>query len=75
MTTRKPARRATSAVLIILVLITIIWDIYVVYFNDEKGDSISRIIHDLGNRFWFIQIFVGVLIGHFFWPLGDQEEK
>ncbi len=62
---------ARTATLIIVALVTlglIAWDIYVVFFNKEKRDSISEWMRDLGNETLIIPLGFGVLMGHWFWP-------
>ena len=61
-------RAKTFTLLIGIVVILIVWDVYV-YCTPEQGDTISRVVHDLGTRSWAVLISVGALLGHWFWRL------
>ncbi len=56
----------TIWILIGIAVCLIGWDIYVVFFNKEKNDSISEVI-----RWWakrpIVPFAFGVLCGHWFW--------
>lgn len=61
-------RQKTVLILAFVGILLIAWDIYVFVGNDEEGDTISAVIHDLGTRSWFLLFSAGVLAGHFWWP-------
>lgn len=69
------ANRKRTVILLALIGVALIgWDIWVAFFNEEKGDTISSVVHYYGTRSWFILVGIGVLLGHFFWPLKDKAE-
>ncbi len=37
--------------------------------NREKGDTISEIVQGWAFRYPLLPLIVGILLGHFFWPL------
>ena len=61
-------RGITIAIICISVVGWIAWDIWVVFFNRERRDSISEAIRDAGSFVGTIPFALGVLNGHFFWP-------
>lgn len=61
-------RIMTVVLMGIAALLAIIWDIYVVFFNKEKRDSISEWMKDLSQHTLVIPFAWGALGGHFFWP-------
>ena len=61
-------RQKTVLILAFVGVLLIAWDIYVFVGNDEEGDTISAIVHDLGTKSWFLLFSAGVLAGHFWWP-------
>ena len=64
-------RKITIAILITVTLALIGWDIYVYVEPFEgSGDTISEVIADYDRRFPIIRFAFGVLIGHWFWPMG-----
>lgn len=69
------ARRATKLLLIGTAFVLIVFDVFVAYFNDERGDTISAVVHDAGAQSWFVLVGIGVLLGHWFWPLRDRIDK
>lgn len=59
------SRKITTWILILLAIVLIIWDIYLIT-NDFKGDSISAVIRDAGERLWIIPWCLMGVCGHFF---------
>lgn len=61
-----------QTVSIVLMLTTFvglsIYDVYVVFFNKEKGDDLSGIIRRASRRAVTIPFAMGALMGHWFWP-------
>ena len=49
----------------------IAWDIYVAFFNEEKGDTISEVLRHAGQRMAGVPFAWGALGGHFW---GWQQE-
>lgn len=58
----------TALVLLALAVVLLIWDIALAT-DQIPANTISAAVHEWGSRFWFVLIGIGVLIGHFFWPL------
>ena len=68
-TKANPWRKATIVILAVVASVLAIWDIIVVFLNNENHDSISKVVQGFGQSNWAIPFFFGmVFIGHFFWP-------
>ena len=54
----------------LLILVAIIggWDIWVA-FGTAEGRSVSEILYTWGQRFPPVVLFLGLLLGHLFWPV------
>lgn len=59
-------RKTTIGICIGVAVTLIAYDIYVVFINHEKFDSISEVIRDAGEWVAIIPMAWGVLGGHFF---------
>lgn len=57
----------TIAILIVIAVLLIAWDIYVAT-NKKKGDTISEVTLDFARRHPVIPFLLGVLCGHLLWP-------
>lgn len=68
-------RTITITIIITSIVVWIGWDIYVAFFNNEKGDTISAVVSDFAFRsVWHLAgvlLFIGALLGHWFWKLKD----
>ena len=60
----------TAIALLVLAVVVLVWDIALA-MDGIPANTVSAAVHEWGSRSWFILIGIGVLIGHFFWPLGD----
>lgn len=54
--------------LLVPVISYIIWDIFLAT-NAVKGDTISEVVLFYAKRSLFLPTTLGVLLGHFFWPI------
>lgn len=61
-------RRKTIAILAVTILALIVWDVYVVFFTAETGDSISEVLRDASTYASVVPAALGFLMGHLFWP-------
>jgi len=43
--------------------------------NDEIGDTISEIMWGIAKDYPIVVLFIGILLGHFFWPLRKDSRK
>jgi hypothetical protein len=60
-------KRTTIWLLGVLTVLVIVYDTLVAFFNDEKGDTISRIMQAVSDTNWSLPFAMGALfIGHFF---------
>lgn len=60
-------KRITLWFLGILTALVVVYDIIVAFFNDEQGDTISRVVQYLAYEHWALAFAFGaVFIGHFF---------
>lgn len=66
-------RKITVWILLAIGVILIAWDVYV-WLEPTEGDTISEVVHGWGTRSWFLLVGIGVLLGHFFWPLHVSKE-
>ncbi len=55
----------TAWVMIAATSALVAWDVYVAFFNRERGDTISRAMHRSGSAFAGLPFAWGVLGGHF----------
>ncbi|NRA04378.1 MAG: hypothetical protein HRU00_17455 [Myxococcales bacterium] len=60
----------TALILLALAVALLIWDIALAT-DHIPANTISAAIHAWGSRSWFVLIGIGVLIGHFFWPMSS----
>ena len=70
-------RKYTRYFILLSTLVILAYDAYVAFGNDEKGDTISALFGEwFGDPFGFmLPLVIGVLLGHWFWPLEDKREK
>ena len=61
-------RRITIGLLGVALTSLVGWDIYVAA-NDVSGDTISEIVSAAAREFWTIPVAIGVVCGHWLWPL------
>lgn len=61
-------RIKTTIILVTAIAALIAWDVYVVFFTAESGDSISEIMRDASQYASIIPAALGFLMGHLFWP-------
>jgi hypothetical protein len=62
-------RKSTAIILAVVTGVLVVWDIVVVFLNNESNDSISRVIQGFGQSNWAIPFAFGMIfVGHFFWP-------
>lgn len=66
-------RRWTIAILLGITALLIGWDIYVA-LTPQKGDTISEVIRDWAFAHPVIPFALGVLCGHWLWPLRERAE-
>jgi hypothetical protein len=43
--------------------------------NKEKGDTISEVVNEQSKTFLIIPLFLGILLGHWYWPLHPKGRK
>lgn len=60
-------QRATLWFMAAITAAVVVYDVIVAFFNDEKRDTISRMVQWLGYEYWSFAFAIGaVFIGHFF---------
>lgn len=62
------AKAITQYGIIATVVLWIGWDVYVAFFNNEPGDTISRVVLEWSQAWPIIPLAVGVVAGHLWWP-------
>lgn len=63
-----PATSAALGIAMLLVFLMIgLWDICVTYFM-KSTDTVSNVLSLWGRQFPILPLFVGLLLGHIFWP-------
>jgi len=60
--------KCTAIGLIVVGVGLLVWDIALAT-DSVPANTISAVVHKWGTNSWFILIGIGVLLGHFFWPL------
>ncbi len=65
---------ATDKVLMAAVAGLVLWEGYTL-LNKEKADTISERIRNAGRKKIYLTFFAGLLCGHWFWPLGESDDK
>lgn len=72
-------RDVTIIIIFVSIAVWIGWDVYVAFFNNEKGDTISAVVSDFAFRsvghLVVVLLFIGALLGHWFWKLKDTSLK
>lgn len=59
-----------SWVLVIVLVLIGGYDFCVVVYGWDGGRTISSQVHELSRRFPVVPVFVGLVLGHLFWPIG-----
>ena len=51
----------------IITALVVVYDVFVAFFNNEEGDTISRVVQELAYEHWSFAFAIGaVFVGHFF---------
>lgn len=51
----------------------VLWEGYTL-INKDKADTISERIRSAGTKRIYLTFFAGLLCGHWFWPLDEDED-
>lgn len=68
------ARKVTSISIITVITILLGLEGWLLG-NSEKNDTISEVINEAAERWMIIPVLVGIIIGHWFWPLHKQGDN
>ncbi len=68
------SRRLTTAILVTIVLVAIVWDI-VVAVNRTPGDTISELTLSWAHEHPVLPFCIGIVVGHLFWPQYRQRRR
>lgn len=60
------ARVWTIIILSVVATVLVAWDIYVAFFNQERKDTVSKVLLDGSKRVWLLPYAWGVMGGHLF---------
>lgn len=63
----------TEAVLVATVAALLAWEVWT-FRNRRPHDTISEVVQRTNRRWPIVAVLLGILIGHFFWPLCDAVE-
>jgi cation transporter-like permease len=66
--------RWTMAILVATVLGLGAWDVYVAFFAEGGGDTISEVTLYWARRHPVIPLVVGIVMGHLFWSQRVKED-
>lgn len=58
----------TETVVISTLVLLLIWELWT-FYNRRPNDTISEIVHGWARKRTIFPFLVGILCGHFFWPL------
>jgi hypothetical protein len=66
--------RATTAGLCLVTLIALLlWDVFAMVRSGPEA-TISVVVHDFASRNPIVPLFVGIVVGHIFWPVGGGRQ-
>lgn len=69
-------RKATTIFIVAVVGVSIVFDVYLAWFNKEKDDTISFVLRNWGHANVVVPWLWAILAGHLFWtrpePLFDM---
>jgi hypothetical protein len=65
-------RKITGITMLVVTVGLIGWDL-IVAFNGIDGDTISEIMKNYAHDYPIIPLAWGVVLGHWFWPLGSSK--
>jgi len=58
----------TTTIIALTIIFLVTWDVLAILYSSNES-SISSIMYDFSRKHPIIPLAVGVLIGHFFWPV------
>lgn len=65
--------KATGFVILAAIGLILGWDLFVVLHDGDYHRTISQWVYQMSKAFMIIPVLVGIVIGHFWWPIHEGE--
>ena len=65
--------KATGLVILSAIILLLGYDLFVVLHDGNYDHTISQWVYTMSKEFMIIPVLVGIVIGHFFWPIHEGD--